>query len=54
MDITETCHTYPHVVSERAVVKYPTEAKHNTTVKALAKELSKKNMRKHLEKFTVR
>lgn len=38
--------------SVQSTVKYPSKPQHNSTVKALAKDLKKKNMRKHLEKFT--
>lgn len=54
MDITSTGHTYPHVeLSERSTITYPAKPAYNTTVKKLAKDLSKKQMRKHLETFTA-
>ncbi len=54
MDITETGHTYPHMVlPNRASIEYPSKPAYNTTVKSLAKDLEKKNMRKHLETFTA-
>lgn len=54
MDITESGHTYPQVsTSERATVKYPSSTSYNETVKPLAKDLQKKNMRAHLETFTA-
>ena len=54
MDITQTGHTYPHMVlTERASVEYPSKPAYNNTVKSLAKDLEKKNMRKHLETFTA-
>lgn len=54
MDITATGHTYPYIeLSERSGVEYPSKPAYNTTVKKLAKELSKKQMRKHLETFTA-
>lgn len=54
MDITETGHTYPHVLlTERATVTYPSKPAYNKTVKSLAKNLEKQNMRKHLETFTA-
>lgn len=53
MDITENQHTYPYVsLSEQATVKFPSKTLYNDTVKSLAKDLEKKNMRKHLETFT--
>lgn len=39
-------------LTERAAVKYPSTPQYNSTVKDLAKDLSQKNMRKHLERFT--
>lgn len=39
--------------STRKTVTYPSKPQHNTTVKALAKDLKTKNMREHLEKFTA-
>ena len=54
MDITETGHTYPQMVlTERAPVEYPSKPAYNDTVKSLAQDLEKKNMRKHLETFTA-
>lgn len=54
MDITAEQHTYPHVLlSERAAIKYPETTAHNDTVKSLAKDLKRKNMRRHLETFTA-
>lgn len=52
MDITEQGHEWGHVMRTQSVVKYPSAPAYNTTVKGLAKDLQKKNMRKHLEKFT--
>jgi bacterial leucyl aminopeptidase len=53
MDITDNGHTFPHItLTEQSSVKYPSEPQYNTTVKKMAKELKKDNMRKHLEKFT--
>lgn len=55
MDITETqdlglvAATRP---SRRATVTYPEKPVHNKTLAPAMKSLSKKNMRKHLEKFT--
>ena len=56
MDITATQDTYPAVALARASVrsvKYPSTTAFNSTVKSLAKDLSKKNMRTHLETFTA-
>jgi bacterial leucyl aminopeptidase len=54
MDISETGHTYPHtLLADRASITYPSKPAFNTTVKSLAKDLEKKNMRKHLETFTA-
>ena len=45
MDITATGHTYPYIeLSEQSEVKYPSKPAYNTTVKKLAKELSKKQI----------
>ena len=53
MDITATEHLYPVMnVQDRSVVRYPSTPAHNKTVKSLASNLSKKNMRSHLETFT--
>lgn len=52
MDITEQRHEWGHVMRTQSVVKYPGHSKYNETVKSLAKDLKKKNMRKHLETFT--
>ncbi|KAK5938890.1 Leucine aminopeptidase 1 [Knufia obscura] len=52
MDITEQQHLWGHVMKTQSVVKYPTQLSHNTTVKKMAKDLQKKNMHSHLEKFT--
>jgi bacterial leucyl aminopeptidase len=53
MDITATKDTYPAVtVARTRSVKYPSKAAFNTSVKSLAKDLSKKNMQDHLETFT--
>ncbi len=55
MDITATqdlglsAFTAP---SKRAIVAYPQEPAYNETLQPMMTELSKKNMRKHLEKFT--
>ncbi|KAL8905517.1 MAG: hypothetical protein Q9207_002578 [Kuettlingeria erythrocarpa] len=38
--------------SKRAIVTYPQKPAYNETLQPMMKELSKKNMRKHLEKFT--
>ena len=53
MDITELGHEWGHVMKIQSVVKYPAKPKYNETVKELAKDLEKKNMRKHLETFTA-
>ena len=55
MDITDTRDPHPAVSDAQLgtrVVKYPSAPAHNSSVKDLAKQLSRKNMRKHLEKFT--
>lgn len=52
MDITDTQQPWGTVMRIQSMVKYPTQLPHNETVKKLAKDLKKKNMRKHLEKFT--
>ncbi|KAL8732050.1 MAG: hypothetical protein Q9166_003002 [cf. Caloplaca sp. 2 TL-2023] len=39
-------------LSEQATVAFPKELTHNETLNPAMKELSKKNMRKHLERFT--
>jgi len=52
MDITDEQHEWGHILTTQSVVKYPSAPSHNTTIKKLAKNLQKKNMRKHLEKFT--
>jgi bacterial leucyl aminopeptidase len=55
MDITATQDTYPAVsrtLESTRSVKYPSKTAFNSTVKFLAKDLSKKNMRTHLETFT--
>lgn len=52
MDITEQQHEWGHVMKILSVVEYPSKPKYNETVKELAKDLNKKNMRKHLERFT--
>jgi leucyl aminopeptidase len=53
MDITATKDIYPAVTAARTrSVKYPSKTAFNTSVKSLAKDLSKKNMRDHLETFT--
>lgn len=51
MDITATRETFP-LVSTRSTVKYPSKTTFNSTVRALAGDLKKKNMREHLETFT--
>jgi bacterial leucyl aminopeptidase len=54
MDITSSGHTYPYIeLSEQVAIKYPSRPAYNKTVKALAKELSTKQMREHLETFTA-
>jgi len=54
MDITATNHTYPAFSSaEIATIKYPSKPAFNASVKSLAKDLSKKRMRKHLETFSA-
>lgn len=54
MDITSSGHLYPHVeISKQSIVKYPFKPAYNTTVKKLAKDLSEKKMRQHLEIFTA-
>lgn len=45
MDISAEGHTWPHVVTTRNVVAYPSKPAYNATVKKLAKNLEKKNMR---------
>jgi bacterial leucyl aminopeptidase len=53
MDITDNGHTFPYIsMSEQTKVKYPETPQYNSTVKKMAKDLDKKNMRKHLERFT--
>ncbi|KAK4942283.1 Leucine aminopeptidase 1 [Elasticomyces elasticus] len=55
MDITESGHTYPYVLStesETSRVTYPSKAQYNETVRSLAKGLDKDNMWKHLEGLT--
>lgn len=56
MDITDT----PDLgtlsllkASKKARVRYPEKPAHNETIAPMLKELSKSNMRKHLEKFTA-
>ena len=56
MDITATQDTHLAVARARAImpsVIYPNTTAFNSTVKSLAKALSKKNMRTHLETFTA-
>ena len=54
MDITATQDTFQAVVRTRSEsMMYPSKTMFNGTVKALAKDLSKKNMRNHLETFTA-
>ena len=56
MDITATHDIYPaltHARESTRSVKYPSTTAFNSTVKSLAKDLSKKNMRTHLETFTA-
>ena len=54
MDITASQETYPVIsIFQTASVKYPSNTTFNSTVKSLAKNLSKKNMRAHLETFTA-
>lgn len=50
MDITNN--EIEDVIRVQSTVKYPSSLSHNETVKKMAKELKKKNMRKHLETFT--
>ncbi|KIV85974.1 hypothetical protein PV11_01619 [Exophiala sideris] len=55
MDITESGHTYPYVLStesETSRATCPSKAHYNKTVRSLAKGLDKDNMRKHLEGLT--
>lgn len=53
MDITATKETYPAVtVARTRSVNYPSKTAFNTSVKSLAKDLSKKNMQDHLQTFT--
>ena len=55
MDITETQdlgQIAASGLSPRATVTYPEKPTYNETLAPAMKELSKKNMRKHLEKFT--
>ena len=55
MDITHTPDlgkASPTKLSDRALVTYPRKISYNETVRPMLEELSKKNMRKHLEKFT--
>lgn len=54
MDITKDGRTQSvdDVIMQQEVV-YPKQTQHNSTVKALAKNLEKSNMRKHLETFTA-
>ncbi|KAL8720277.1 MAG: hypothetical protein Q9225_002845 [Loekoesia sp. 1 TL-2023] len=55
MDITDTQDlgkSTPMTVSERATVTFPLKPVYNETLQPMMKELSKRNMRKHLEKFT--
>ncbi|KAK5095805.1 Leucine aminopeptidase 1 [Lithohypha guttulata] len=51
MDITEYG-VQEHIPRLFAVTKYPSKIRYNETVKEMAKDLQKKNMRKHLETFT--
>jgi len=56
MDITATRDTYSALAHARASmssIKYPSTTAFNSTVRSLAKDLSKKNMRTHLETFTA-
>lgn len=56
MDITSTIETYPAVSlaeQSKSEVVFPSKAAYKSTVKSLAKTLSTKNMRKHLEVFTA-
>ena len=55
MDITATQDTYPAITDAQArkrLVNYPSKTAFNDSVKSLAKDLSKQNMRTHLETFT--
>lgn len=55
MDITETQDLGSqslHATAKKTKVTYPQQTAYNSTVAPMLKELSKKNMRKHLEKFT--
>lgn len=52
MDITDTKHLWGHAITTKSIVQYPTHLSYNSTVQNLAKQLDKKNMRKHLETFT--
>jgi leucyl aminopeptidase len=53
MDITATKETYPAVTVMRPrSVKYPSKTAFSSSVKSLAKHLSKKNMQDHLQTFT--
>lgn len=52
MDITAGKEFYPLSYNSRSV-SYPSKTVFNSSVKSLAKDLSKKNMRKNLEVFTA-
>ncbi len=53
MDISATRETYPMALERASMsVKYPSNTTFNSTVRSLAKDLSTKNMRTHLETFT--
>ncbi|MCJ1479436.1 Leucine aminopeptidase 1 [Lambiella insularis] len=52
MDITDTPDLGLFSTQSRSRVKYPSKPTHNSTLAPMMKHLSKKNMRKHLEKFT--
>src|SRR3984885_12459751 len=55
MDITATQDTYPAITEAQArtrLVKYASKTAFNSSVKSLAKDLSKQNMQTHLETFT--
>jgi len=54
MDITATQDLYPtfSISDDGDTANFPASPSHNQTVKTLAKDLSKSNMRSHLETFT--
>ena len=55
MDITDTPNLGAQRYADaekRTTVTYPRKPMHNSTLRPLMSDLSKKNMRKHLEKFT--